>query len=350
MARVRPLERGDLPAAARLMKAGLPGRTADEGFLGATLVDQPWADPELPSLVAEARDGEVVGFVGVQARRLRYGTRSLRGVCCSHLVVAPGGKAGPAGALLLAKLLAGPQDVTWSDSATEGVVRVWNACGGHADHTRSCDWMLVLRPARWLESIVRAAIRREPLGRAVLPVGALPFHAAGPRLARRAHPAPRSDVSSAPVAPEALVELLPGMLDGVLRVDYDVAYLEHLFAQVEATNGSLARRVVRRDGRPIGWYAYISRPRGVSRVLHVAAAPREIDAVVGDLVTQARGAGSAVLAGRLEPHLSDPIRRRFAAVGFARLPVIHARDPELDALLATGSSLLTQLDSEWYVT
>jgi len=55
-----------------------------------------------------------------------------------------------------------------------------------------------------------------------------------------------------------------------------------------------------------------------------------------------------VLCGRVEPNLDRPLRARFAVLGFARRPLIHAREPELAAALAT-SSLLTQLSGEWWV-
>lgn len=352
MAHIRPLEHDDLAAVASLMRARLPGPTADEDFLAATLLDQPWADPDLPSLIACNDAGDVVGFVGAQVRRLRVDDRQLRGVCCSHLVVADDPGAGPAGALLLAKLLAGDQDLTWSDTATEPVLRMWQSYGGHPDHARACDWMLVLSPVRWLGSLIGATARRRPLGREVLPVGALPFQAAGPRLARRAHPGPDPDIASEPASVTAIAEELPALASRLsLRVDHDAGYLDYVFSQIEATRGErLIRRLVRRSSVAVGWYAYLPSRGGTSRVLHVLAREREAQAVVADLIANARSEGSAILAGRLEPHLARPMRDRLAALGFARQPVIHTEDPEIDALLATGASLLTQLDSEWYVT
>jgi hypothetical protein len=87
----------------------------------------------------------------------------------------------------------------------------------------------------------------------------------------------------------------------------------------------------------------------VSRVLHLDALTAEVDAVVGELVESGRAQGGAVLAGRKEPHLEAPLRRRFAVLGFARRPVVHTHDPEVTSVAATDSSLLTQLDSEWWV-
>ncbi|MEK6251712.1 MAG: hypothetical protein AABM43_07180 [Actinomycetota bacterium] len=101
-----------------------------------------------------------------------------------------------------------------------------------------------------------------------------------------------------------------------------------------------------RQGRPIGWYAYLHLSGPVAHVLHLAANEREADAVLGELAAQARDTGTAVLPGRSEPHLVGPLSRRFAVLGFARHPVMHASEPKTAAVLATGSSLLTWLDGE----
>jgi hypothetical protein len=131
-----------------------------------------------------------------------------------------------------------------------------------------------------------------------------------------------------------------------IRLDWDEAQLATTFRRVESLGGKLAVRLVRRGAVPVGWYAFISRPVGASRLLHLAADERAVGAVFADLVGAAGAAGSAVLTGRAEPHLERPLRGRIAAVGFAWQPVIRARDPRIDAALATGISLLTRLDGE----
>jgi hypothetical protein len=68
------------------------------------------------------------------------------------------------------------------------------------------------------------------------------------------------------------------------------------------------------------------------------------------LVDDARARGSAVLSGRFEPHLRTALSRRSAVLGIARFPLIHSRELEVRAMLATGSSLLTNLDGEWFAT
>jgi hypothetical protein len=349
MATIRPFEAEDVPVVAGLMRANMRDWRRDEEFLVRTLVDDPWVDEELPSLVAVDEDEQVIGFVGSQVRRMVLDDRPIRGVCVAHLVVAPGKRAGAAGALLLSKLLAGPQELSFSDSANEAVVRMWRAFGGYVDHARVCDWMLVLRPARWFAGVAGAVARRRSVGRQEVPVGALPLHAV-PGLGRGAKPQDGGDVSSETATSAAIVETLPATTRGYkLRVAYDEAHLEHMVSMVEAGLAPLTRRIVRRGDRPIGWYAYLTMPGGVRRVLHLSAPEREADAVLNRLMEDAKADGGSVLTGRLSPGLEGVLHSRLAVLGFARKPVVHSHDPELRALAGTGASLITQLDSEWYV-
>jgi hypothetical protein len=91
-----------------------------------------------------------------------------------------------------------------------------------------------------------------------------------------------------------------------------------------------------------------SQSGGVSRVLHFLAAVRNADAVLNDLLHASEG-GSAAISGRQEPNLTQALYQRTPIFGFARRPVIHCHDPNILAALATGKSLLTQLDGEWFV-
>ena len=316
-------------------------------WLAGMFLESPWVDGELPSLVAES-GGEVVGFVGCHARRFRFDDRLLRAVCTSHLTVAPSSRGGAAGVLLLRRALTAGQDFSFSDTANDEVVRIWQALGGQLDHGRSCDWMAVLRPARWI-----GALGRDTLGRRLrpeqIPVGALPFRAARRRASRWAIPDPQPGVGSEEADAAAIVANLGRLAQGFrLRPAYDEAFLRHTFAQMELQFGSLVRRLVRRGERPLGWYLYAPGDRGVSRILHVDVADREADAVLGDLIGHAAAQGSAVVYGRHEPHLTRYLQEQRPILGFARRPVIHCHDPELLATVASERSLVTLLDGEWF--
>jgi len=348
---IRPFTRGDVPGVVALLRAHMGGWDLDERALVGLMLDHPWADEELPSLVAE-EDGEIVGFLGVQVRRLRMDGRSIRGVCCTHAVVAPAQRHVATGALLFSRVLKGPQDVTWSDSSTDNVARVYGMFGGGVDHARACDWMLVLRPVRWARGIVAGSIRREPISRRTfVPVGAVPAHAVGRRLLPRAFP----QADAGLVGEDATAETIAGHLPAInarlgVWVDYDADQLSLLFRLVETFRGPLVHRLVRRGERPVGWYAYLLRSGGASRVLSLAAPEREVDGVLAELLEHARAQGSAVVTGRAEPHLGRALARRFAVLGYARQPVLRAKDPGVAAALATSSALLTRLDAEVFGT
>lgn len=349
MAEIRALSTADLPEVTALVEARLPGWTYGHPLLFESLLEHPWTDPELPSLVAVDEAGAVIGFMGAYVRRLRLGDRTLRGVCCSHLVVADDPRVGLAGTLLLRRMLLGPQDVSWTDSATDTVVRMWAGFGGYVDNARSADWMLVLRPLRWLPRTVASRARGGRPGRDEVPVGALPFQALGARLLPDAFPALGTGVEGRDADSTEIAAVLPELSRKLkLWVDHDEAHLESLFGVVRRALGSLVTRIVYREGRPIGWYAYVSRPGGVSRVLHLCALPADSDDVLGEVVQHARAGTSAVITGRAEPHLRHALQHRFAVLGFARQPVLHVRDVEIRALLATDAALMSHLEGEWF--
>jgi hypothetical protein len=351
MASIRPFERADLPTVAALMQERFAGWTHGETFLAETLLDHPWADEELPSFVAVDEGDEILGFIGVQVRRMRLDDRELRGVVTSHLVVSADRQAGFAGTLLLRQALSGAQDLTWTDTATDRVLRLWRSLGGHMNYARCYSWMLVLRPVRWLGAVLGAAARRQVVTSGLVPVGGLPIQAAGPRVVRLAYPALEADVHAEDATVGAMVAHLPTVTRDVrLRPDYDQAYLEHLLGQVEAAAGPVTRRIVNRGERPIGCYVYVRKPGGLTRVLHLSALAAETDAVVGELIERARGDGTTVLAGRAEPQLHESLRRRLAVFGSGGRTLVHARDPEIGSLLDTSASLLTHLDGEWFST
>lgn len=353
MAEIRPLQRVDLPAVARLLHASLTPDTAEEQIsrdLQNRLIDDPWSDEELPSLVA-TEDDEVVGFIAAHVRRFRLRDRPLRGVCCSDLTVSPGSRGGATGALLLRRLLTMGQDITFSDTANPDVARMWHTFGGHVDHARLCDWMVVLRPLRWGRLLATDAVLRRDLGRGQVPVGALPFQALRQHGGRWAFSESQADVTGENVDAAAIVERLGELTRGrKLWVDYDAGFLDHLFGLVGSRFGDVTLRLVTRGDHALGWYAYVPIRPGVSRILHLLLGDRDedADAVLADLVAHCREQGTAVLAGRHEPHLTRALQSRFPVLGFSQRPVIHSHDAELLAILGTSSSVLTRLDGEWF--
>lgn len=336
-ARIRALERDDLPAVANLVARRFPDAPPlpdPVGFFAAVLLDHPWADPEIPSLVAVDPSGHVVGFIGSHVRRLRAGGSELRAAACSHLAVEEKAAGGAAGALLLGRFMAGPQDLSFSDTAIGLVERMWKAFGGRLDPVRSLAWMAVLQPRSWAARLARRRVQHAPDGWMLAPVRALPLAAAG------ADDDGAGLVSSSLTPADAsTVEL---GLD--LAVDYDEAWLGWALPRLRQP----FLRVVRRGSALAGWYVMTISGDRAGRVLEIAARPRQADAVVGRLFADARAAGCVVVGGRVEPHLVEALRRRGCALGFGDRFMAHARDPALLDALAGERSLLSRLAGEFW--
>lgn len=356
MSAIRPLVREDLPAVAGLFAdfVGWDVEAASAGLVAyyeRTLLDGPFADPEIPSLVYEdARDG-VVGVIGSHPRRFVHGSEPVRVACSGPLVVHPAHRPRGVGALLLRAYLAGPQDLTFNDRSIDPVRQMWVRLGGVTDTAASIGWAHVLAPA----GFAAGALARRALGRERAPGAGLLARVDAVAGRRRLRGAPPSEgTTSEPLSDAALLELLPTLRRAFpLRPAYDEAFLSWLFPELEAADlaGPLVRRLVRdAEGRALGWFVVYAPAHEVALVMQVAAAPGDVEAVFAQLVQTAAEHGSLELRGRVEPHLLPALRERRCRLLRMEWALLHGRrDPALVQAVLAGRALLTRMDGEWWM-
>ncbi len=346
----------DLPQVVRLyervMRSGAgqppPGLCR---YFQRTLFEHPWVDPEIPSLVYE-HAGRIAGFLGSHVRRLVLNDEPIRMGCAGQFVADPDMQKRGIGALLLRRYLAGPQDLSITDGATESVARMWVGLGGHRLWLNSLAWLRVFRPCRTAQALFGPG-RRAPargLGRAA----AAPVDAVIGRMARRVLGVPVPDTRAEELSPQSLLTLLPALVRGkVLYPAYDPPFLDWLLSELEAvqSRGDLVKRLVRsRDGRLLGCYvAYVGRGR-VAQVVQLAAAPADVEAVLHHLLHHARQSGAAALQGRLEPHLFGAVSSRRYLLRRTQAALVHSRSAELLAAVFEGRALLTRMEGEWWMS
>ena len=349
---IRPLERRDLAGVASLYEvvdrsgSPIPAPGLARHF-AETFLDHPAADDEIPSLVYEEPDGTISGFLGSHVRPFLFDGRPIRAASGGQLVTRPEARNRAIGFFLVREFLAGPQDLSFTDTATGPTPSMWIRLGGQHAHLASMTWIRVLRPVRLA---LELASSREPLrtvrrGRAVLPsrrvIGATPA------------PGPSSTLASEPLTPAQLAVQLREIAGGMrLRPSYDERFLEWLFACMAGvrTRGTLHARLVRgHETKPVGWYVYHLLPSGISDVLQVAAASREAAGVIDDLVRHARAGGAAALRGRLEPRLLAPLGERRCVFRYNGRALIHARNREIIGAIESGDALLTRMDGDYWM-
>lgn len=323
-------------------------------YFERTFLDHPWVDADVPALVYEFDDGRIVGFIGSHVRRLRFDGRPVRMACAGQLVSDPAARRRGVGALLLRHLFAGPQDLTITDGATPEVRVMWEKLGGHTAFLRSLDWTRFFRPWR---AVGDRLLERS--GRGTWKPAARPLWSLSDALTDRLTGAPlRVDeppTRAEPLSPSMLVQHLPSVANGHLRVrpDYDEGFAAWLFEEMAKvrTRGDLVRCLVREPrGRVLGWYVAYLKPGGVSQVMQVAAADRDMAAVLHHLFHHAQQSGTAALQGRLEPLLFEPLAQWRCLVRYSERALLHSRDHmDIVSAMALGQGMVTRMEGEWWM-
>ena len=359
MSDVRPFAAADVAAVAALFQEIFVDRraTAPAGlaaYIGRLYLDRREGFADMPSLVHVDGEGAVTGFIGVDTLAMRHGDRRLRAALGGSLMVRDHEADPMAGARLLKAFLAGPQDISLSETANEVSTRMWTSLRGVALAQYSLDWVRVLRPGSFA---LRAVSRRypplrllAPLGRAADRVAMLAMRGEGPHWCgmREARPAPGGlnlrEIDASAFA--ALVEPLTRQF--ALRPDWAPGQLDAIMddARQKPARGELVLCAVEARGAAVGAFAYHVGKGRISRVLQVLALPGQAGGVIDCLVGDAFRRGAAALRGRTQPALLEALLGRRVALVNASSTVVHSRDRALVEACRAGELFFNGLAGE----
>jgi hypothetical protein len=317
-------------------------------YFKRVFLDSPSRDAALPSLVCE-RDGHIIGFLGVAARKMRMNGYPLRAAVSSHFMVDPAAQAGLVAVRLVKAFLEGPQDVSIADEANDDARRLWEGLGGCTSLVHSLHWTRALRPARFALSFLRQrpslkpfALMAEPAARVADAIAnRLPasfFYQSPPLL--------RSD----DVSDDTVLASLPKFAGATsLRVEHDERTFRGLLELADAQRGGRVEKVVVRNERDaVGWYLYRVDSAKVADVVQIAAAPRSVDGVVEHLFQHAWQRGAVAVTGRLDPGLVQVLSDKYC-VFHRRGPWMLVNSKRTDVVRAfeRGDVSISRLDGEW---
>jgi hypothetical protein len=357
---ILPCTREHIPGVAALLaEGGAPGDAADPEALARYLedvyFDNPWHDPELPSLVC-ADGGRIDGFLGVVARPMLWRGQAVRAAASSNFRVRGGERGGPRNPLLAMRLLKrffeGPQDLAVANGATPVSKKIWEGCGGVSVPLYSLDWFRPIRPARALLELAAGA-RSIPWPRGLRQLADLADRVVGSRLARRAT---RDDGRAAPVLvaldPQAAVERLARAPGFDLVPRYDAASFAWLLDRCrrKAIGGRLrAMAVSEPQGRELGWFVwYEKRPRD-GEVIQLVAAEGRLGAVLGAAIADAAAQGLALLRGDVDGRDLQAYRDALCPLNSGRWMLVHGRRQAIVDSFMRGSALFSALDGERWI-
>lgn len=343
MSKIRPLEMTDIDAVAVLFQkifrdSSAPVPTSFAAYLRWIYFEMPGCDPEITPLVHIDEDGDINGFIGANTLRMRYGDRVLRAAICGSLMV-DNREADPmAGARLMRGFLAGPQDISFSETASEVSARMWVGLRSHVLLQYSLDWVRVIRPAAFAvelaSSRLKAARLLSPLARGLdhfavgrVQPGQLKWSvASGEKSPRAGTTVVEIDVA----AFAALVEPLTQQF--ALRPDWAEGQIEAILADAalkSAEGELLLARVDARNGKPVGAFACYMKAGRIARVLQILVRPGQEGAVIDCLVAEAARRGGIALRGRTQPALFEAMLGRRISFTHMASTIAHSKDPEL---------------------
>ncbi|CAD7052874.1 GNAT family N-acetyltransferase [Pseudorhizobium endolithicum] len=358
MAEIRALREEDIPAVAGLFHGIFrrgepppPGVLLDD--LRAVYLEDTAVDPQLPSLV-HVEDGHIRGFIGRHALPMVLNDRPLRMALCSSIMV-DHAKAGPlAGAKLLKSALGGPQDLSFTDTASDVSLRMWRGLGAAALPQYSLDWIRVVNPAA---ALADAAAHRLPFLRHAAPLArfadrrfrrnrgeAVRWSGMGPTPSRNGTVTRPLDVEEFAAIFDTCTRRFafrPGWPPEAIAAFVRKAMPKPSFG--EAVIGG----VFDRRETPIGAFFYHLRRQSTARVLQLLALPGQEGPVLDATLADAAARGASTVRGRMQPALMEAMLGRRLALFHASASIIHSRDPAITAACAGDACLGGLVGEQW---
>ncbi|HKQ78950.1 MAG TPA: hypothetical protein VJ810_34955 [Blastocatellia bacterium] len=364
---VRPFTKNDIPQVVKLFQKVFfnNGQTAPSSskliaYFEEMFFHNPWvregakeeAREEIPSLVYETGDGGVIGFIGIIPRRMLLHGRPIQAATSMHFMVDPDSRSTLAGVQLLKTFFSGPQDLSLTDSGGALGRKIWEGLGGATALSYSINWTRLLRPSRYVLSLLARKNRLLRLFVIVLS----PLCGIVDALARRAMPRrygkPDASLQETDLDHETLLAGITQFpIATALRPDYDPDSLFWLLAKADQLAGpSALRKKALRDanGELVGWYLYELNADGLGEVLQVVGRKKSFSEVLDHLFSHGWRNGAIALSGRLDPKFVQEFSDKYCSFNCGGpWTLTHSRNPEVLQAIYQGDLFLTRLEGEW---
>jgi hypothetical protein len=352
MGQIRVCVPEDMPRVADLFQAiflGLPGPAPSslQQYMLELFFKAPWHDPELPSHVYIASDGEVGGFIGAIPLRMSFRGKPIRAALATSLMVEKAKDNPFAGAALLKAFLSGPQELSFTDTANSISVAMWKKLGGQLLPAESMEWLRVLRPAGLVLSILGDRI---PLLKVARPICLAVDRVATPNRFRL-----KAKVIARTIDVDRNDDLLINHLRDFaaqhsLRPIWDVDCLKWRLnhaAQNRRRGRLVCRAVYCNSTLPVGCYLFYSLPHGVANVLQIIASSDAAGIVLDSLLEDAYQNRCVAVRGRAHKRYMDKLLLRnciFFASGSVFL--LQSRNADIIEDACSGNALMIGLAGE----
>jgi hypothetical protein len=354
MGEIQPFSEEFASAAATLFFRAMRGQTRPPGadlprYYCDVLIHNPWATPEIPSLVY-LENGKMIGMLGVIPRPMEFQGQSIRAATLTQFMVDPDHRRSPAAMQLLGRCLKGPQEMTWLDGASDPVYVIHRAFRSLPAHFYSLHWMKMLRPFEmgrgFLSRLGRGGkVLRQAAGIATIPAD---FLASKTPFFRPRNPV----VAFRSVSGEELFACIQEIgWREVLKPHYDAASFAWLVSQMSQTKplGEFRMLIVQDEkGVNCGWLAYFAKRHGAAYLMQLGVRRRDLfEPVLHALFCDAWDQGCAVVKGSSRPEQLTALTQNYCLFRHpGTSALIHSRNTDLLNTVRLGEAALSGLDGE----
>lgn len=348
---IRDFERSDIDGVGRLFQKTFRGKSKLSSSLNACLeqsfFQHPWDEPGIRSKVAVDESGKIAGFIGVSPARLELGGRDITAAFAGSMMV-DDPKANPlVGARLLRAYLAGPQDISLTETANVTALGMWQKLGHPLEPGYSFNWMKILRP---VSTGVQLVERSVPAMRLVRPLGRITDRAVAFVRRPQRYGTEGRKLEFRDVRREEFGAAMLVLKDAYpMRPRWDAGSLEWFLREAEQKQsfGYPEWRVAYGpDGRPVAAYAYFAKVGGIAWVLQAVSVAARTGELVEDLFAHAEAYGCASVRGAAHPWLIPALMQRRAIFLGRAFYVAHAKDKSLLEPVKAGQALISGLAGE----
>lgn len=305
--------------------------------------ENPWYHPEVSPLVARSSGGAIDGFLGLMMRPFVFMGEPIQIAISSNFRVRADskGQRNPIVALqLIREAMAGPQDATIADGATDVSRRVWQGCGGSVLDGLSFDFVRALRPASAVSTLAIKSGGYSRLSRSLLTMGAAVADQAVKPFIRRFRPTRPPNSTLTDFDSEVIVELLRNQESAAIRPEYSVDTFRWIsdILPARAVAGGVARYMVRdSDGKTLGWFVIAQKVRRIGDLAHIGSSEGCLGEVFDAALAFAQEAGLSLLRGPVTKPVLPLLRSRYCFINSGRWYLAHSDNRDLmDALGSSG--------------
>lgn len=354
MTEIRPFSEEFANAIAALHFRAMRGQTRQPGaalpeYFREILLRNPWATPEIPSLVC-VENGKMIAALGVVPRPMEFRGQNIVAATLTQFMVDPDHRRSTAAIQLLRRCFQGPQDMTWLDGASDPVYLFHKAFGSLPAHFYSLHWMRILRPFETGRDVLSRSSGKGKVLHNLAALGTIPADILAARLPmfRVRRPA----VSWRPASTGELFACIEEIgWREPLKPRYDAASFAWLTAQTaQARTLGQFRTLIVYDsvGVKCGWLAYFAKNHGTAYLLQLGIRRADhFEPVLQTLFADAWDLGCAVVKGPSRPDYLTTLTRNqcfFRHPGSSAL--IHSSNPDLLNTVRLGDAALSGLDGE----